>query len=662
MALPVPAGNGAPPRIAIDLGEIPYRPSAGPYGFERFARTREISQLQFAADKRSVYFVDNDGRVNNVFAMDLETGARRQVTHSEEPVAEFMVGHTGGYLIIVRDVGGNESDDLYRFDLHTGETLRLTDAGIGDSTMLCGVSPDDQRVYYAQTQDKRREAGLWQVDVDGSNARQLLSGDGRTLECDEVSPDGRYIVYGELIGFDTRHLGLLDLVTGQARSIMAVNGINNVDACFSEDQVYFRSALDSDGFRLWRYRIGEGAPVPVRLPLIEDLEGLSMHANGRAAVVDYRGRLTGRTAIFIDGFDAPTSFGLPPASIVGAVFSHDDPKVGIVFTETATMPRRYYRVGVGRPSLFYDANRSGIPEKELAEVRSLLIPAFDGLEIPVHLFIPNGTSARYPRPAIVVIHGGPDDHVDPRYQSSIQFIANRGFIVVAPNVRGSTGFGKRYASLDDGDWGGAHISDTVAVAAAVRRLDFVQADNLFVVGSSFGGFSVMSLVTRYPHTFRAAVNFFGFTELATFVASWPSYLQRHLHSALGFDPRHHPWRNWLLSPIYHLEQVRIPLQIHQGANDSRVPREQSDWLVQRLRRLGRTVEYFVYPDEGHGFSRLQNEADAYRRMIEFFRRYSKQNVINPARDARNLAFPIGRPSLDEIQIFPPANDIVRDWQ
>jgi dipeptidyl aminopeptidase/acylaminoacyl peptidase len=615
---PACAGDGRP-ALSVDLGDIPGRPQPPEFPFERFAQTRELAQLQFSADNHSVYFVDNDGRVNSVFAMDLDTRSIRQVTHFDDPVASFMVDHGGHFLVVVKDVQGNEHNDLYRFDLHTGKVLRLTDAGRGDTSMLCGISPDDKLVYYAQTRDNRREAGIWEIDSGGGAARQRLPGSGRTLECDEVSPDGHYLLYAELIGFDTRYLGLLDLATGETRSISAVPGINNLDGCFAGNDVYFRSALGSDGFRLWRYRIGDDQPAPVSLPFRNDLDSLSMYSEGRVAVVGYRDGLSGSSAVFIDGFSAPVNFGLAPASIVGAVFSHDDPQTGIVFTETATMPRRYYRVGSGAPSLLYDANQSGITSGQLAEARSLLVPSFDGLEIPLHLFIPNGTSRQRPRPVILFVHGGPEDHVDPLYLSNVQFLTNRGFIVAVPNVRGSTGFGKRYAALDDGDWGGAHIRDIVAVADAVRRLDFVDDGNLFLAGVSFGGFSVMSLITRYPDTFRAAVDFFGFTELGTFVDSWPFYLQRHLASALGFDPRIDRQRNWALSPIYHVDRIRIPLQIHQGANDSRVPREQSDWLVQRLRQLDREVEYFVYPDEGHGFTRLSNEALAYQRLVTFFR-------------------------------------------
>jgi dipeptidyl aminopeptidase/acylaminoacyl peptidase len=640
--------SGASGTLSVDLGDISQRRPPPEFPFERFAQMRELAQLQFSADNRSVYFVDNDGRVNNVFELELASRSTRQVTHFDEPVAAFMVDHGGRFLIIVKDVQGNENNDLYRFDLHSGEVLRLTDAGRGDTSMLCGISPDDKLVYYAQTREHRREAAIWEIDSDGGVARQRLPGDGRTFECDEVSPDGRYLLYAELIGFDTRHLGLLDLATGETRTISAAPGINNLDGSFAGNQVYFRSALGADGFRLWRYRIGDDQPTPVSLPFRNDLESLSMYAEGRVAVIRYRDELSGRSAIFVDGFGTPASFGLPPQSISGAVFSHNDPHTGIVFTETATTPRRYYHVGDGEPALLYDANRSGIRSDQLAEVRSLLIPSFDGLEIPVHLFIPNGTSKQHPRPVIFLIHGGPEDHVDPLYLSNVQFLANRGFIVVVPNVRGSTGFGRHYAALDDGDWGGAHVRDIVAVADAVRTLDFVDNGNLFLAGASFGGFSVMSLITQYPDTFRAAVDFFGFTELATFVNSWPLYLQRHQASALGFDPRIDRQRNRASSPIYHVDRIRIPLQIHQGANDSRVPREQSDWLVQRLRQLGRDVEYFVYADEGHGFTRLANERAAYQRLVAFCRRNLTQEARFPA---RRLQQPAGAPPWAERRLW-----------
>ncbi len=604
----------------IDLGEIPQRPTAPEFPFEAFFQTRRLSQIEFAPNNRTLYFLRNDGQVANVFTLDLTTRDMRQVTHYGESVAEFFVDPLGRHLITVRDIEGNETFDLYRFDLTSGIERRLTMTAVGDKCKVCGLSSDGASVYYSQTRNNQGSTDLWRRKLARDKASRLLTADGRVLECEAVSQDGRYLLFGELIGLSERPLGLLDLTTGKARDIMRAPGGNNVNGDFAADGVYFRSAWSSNRFRIWHYPFGSRMTQPVKLPFDYDIDFLSLYTGGRAAVVKYRTALTRRTAIFIDGFETPQAFGLPSEDIVDAGFSPNNLELGVIAIGNATTPLQYYRVGRGAPELIYDSNESKIDNTLFAEARSLHVPSFDGLEIPVHLFIPNGTSPANPRPAIVVIHGGPESHVDPMYMAKLQFLANRGFVVVTPNVRGSTGFGKRYALLDNGDWGGAHIRDTVEVANFIRMQDFVDGKNLFVAGASFGGFSVMSLITQYPDVFRAAANFFGFTELATFVDSWPPYLQRRVYADLGFDPRIDRARNRARSPFYHVERIRIPLQIHQGAHDPRVPRAQSDRVVKRMRELDHTVEYFVYADEGHGFTRLDNEQASLERMVTFFKR------------------------------------------
>lgn len=626
LTLPAPAIHAGDLSRAIDIRDIATRPVAPEYAFARFFATRPLQQPAFSADNRQLYFLGSSGQAVNVFALDLVDRSTRQVTRSPESISGFLVARGGGFLVLLRDTRGNGRYDLYRFDLSSGQTRQLTFATVGDATMACGLSPDDKLLYYAQTRDRRHEADLWQIEVATGRKRRLLAGNGRTLDCDAVSPGGRYLLYGERRGFDERRLGLLDLVSGKTQRIAAWRGVNNLDGCFAAAGVYFRSARDVDGFHLWHYRINAAAPVPVRLPMANDLDSLDIYADGAVVVLGYRAGLAGRTAVFPAELDVPLAFGFPPEQVKDAVFSDSNPQLGVISVETAGMPRRYYLVGKGPPQLLYDANRSGIDSRYFSESRSGWVRSFDGLKIPVHLFIPNGTSANRPRPVILFIHGGPEAHVDPGYSSEIQFLNNRGFIVVVPNVRGSTGYGKAFAALDNNDWGGGHIRDLVAVVAAVRELDFVDAGNVFVAGMSFGGFSVMSLVTRYPELVRAGADFFGFTELATFVDSWPRYLQQNLAVELGFDPRRDPVRNRAVSPLYHLDRVSIPLQIHQGVNDSRVPREQSDRVVQRLRDAGLTVEYFVYADEGHGFSRFENQRLAYERLVDFFRR---QQVTAP---------------------------------
>lgn len=245
--------------------------------------------------------------------------------------------------------------------------------------------------------------------------------------------------------------------------------------------------------------------------------------------------------------------------------------------------------------------------------------SFDGLKVPAHFFIPHGTSSQNKRPVIFWIHGGPEDHVDPEYSPRLQYMLSQGFIIVAPNVRGSTGFGKSYQYKDNGDWGGGHIKDIVAVAEYTRSLEFVDAKNLFIIGGSFGGFSVMSLITQYPEVFRAAVDIFGLIELASFMESWTPLQQNYWLSELGADPRKNEEFNRRVSPLYHLENIKIPLQVHQGANDIRVEKSQSDKLVARMKELGKPVEYHVYPDEGHGFTKFNNAQACYERSLNFFK-------------------------------------------
>lgn len=169
--------------------------------------------------------------------------------------------------------------------------------------------------------------------------------------------------------------------------------------------------------------------------------------------------------------------------------------------------------------------------------------------------------------------------------------------------------------------GGGHIKDIVAVADYTKTLDFVDKENVFIVGGSFGGFSVLSLITQYPKVFKAAVDIFGIIEMATFLESWPPIAQEYMITEMGGDPRKDKALNEKISPYYHVEKVQIPLQIHQGSNDIRVAKAQSDMLVKKMKKLGKEVEYIVYPDEGHGFLKFANTQRCFESIVTFYEKY-----------------------------------------
>jgi dipeptidyl aminopeptidase/acylaminoacyl peptidase len=212
---------------------------------------------------------------------------------------------------------------------------------------------------------------------------------------------------------------------------------------------------------------------------------------------------------------------------------------------------------------------------------------------------------------VLSIHGGPEAQELPVYAASglYQYWASRGIGVLAPNVRGSTGYGKTYQRLIHRDWGGDELKDFEAAARYLRSLDWVDAARLGVIGGSFGGFATLSCISRLPEYWAAAVDIFGPSNLLTAARSVPPTWRRMMAAWVG-DPETEA--DFLLSrsPITYVDQIRAPLFVIQGANDPRVVQAESDQIVDLLRRRGIDVRYDVYPDEGHGFTKRANELKA----------------------------------------------------
>jgi dipeptidyl aminopeptidase/acylaminoacyl peptidase len=189
--------------------------------------------------------------------------------------------------------------------------------------------------------------------------------------------------------------------------------------------------------------------------------------------------------------------------------------------------------------------------------------------------------------------------------------------VLAPNVRGSTGYGQSYQKLIHRDWGGDELKDFRAAAEYLRGLDWVDGDRLGVYGGSFGGFATLSCVSRLPEYWAAAVDIVGPSNLVTFAKAVPPTWRRMMAAWVG-DPETEPDFLMERSPITYVDQIRAPLFVIQGANDPRVVQAESDQIVERLRARGVEVRYDVYADEGHGFTKRSNELRAYRDLVGFF--------------------------------------------
>jgi dipeptidyl aminopeptidase/acylaminoacyl peptidase len=354
-----------------------------------------------------------------------------------------------------------------------------------------------------------------------------------------------------------------------------------------------------------------------------DIDEVAASADGRvlAWVENDRGWSRLRLRDLEAGADLPEPK-LPPGTIspldAGMSLSRDGGRLAIVWDQPGR-PADVYVVetatGDARPVT--ESRSAALAQLSLREPELIAYESFDGREIPAWLFRPEGDA---PAAFVLAVHGGPEAQERPNFRPVYQYLLSRGIGVLATNIRGSTGYGKAYQKLIHRDWGGGDLEDWRYAAEWLKAQPFVDAERLGVYGGSYGGFATLSCVTRLPEYWAAAVDIVGPSNLVTLARSVPPQWERFMAQWVG-DPNTE--EEFLLerSPISYVDHVKAALLVIQGAKDPRVKQAESDQMVDRLRELGREVEYEVFEDEGHGFTRYANEVRAYRLACDWLERH-----------------------------------------
>jgi dipeptidyl aminopeptidase/acylaminoacyl peptidase len=350
-----------------------------------------------------------------------------------------------------------------------------------------------------------------------------------------------------------------------------------------------------------------------------DVESVTLSADGRVLVwgvnVDGSSQLRGRDQISGADLTMPaitsglaSDLTLTPdgrSLVMGHYASTAPMNVTVVDLEAGTLrPLTTSRPGSADPSTFVDA----VP---------VHIPAGGDRHVPGYLYRPR----RDGRVGVLLsIHGGPSYQERPIYSmygGLYQYLLHHGIAVLAPNVRGSTGYGSAYQWAVHRDWGGVDLEDLATLAEYLRKQDWVDPDRIGLFGGSYGGFAVLSCVSRLPEmNWAAAVVLFGPSNLVTFARSQPATWRQMVRAVVG-DPDEDAEFLMSRSPVTYADQIRAPLFVIQGANDPRVPQAESDQIVQRLRGRGVEVRYDIYPDAGHGFGKREDQIRAYSDIGEF---------------------------------------------
>ena len=594
--------------------------------FDRYVPQRRFQQtVAISPDGTSIAYVANDGGQYNVWVRSIDgADARAITTFTDHAVRRVAWSPDGSSLAFAADHHGDEQVQIYIVDAAGGEPRRLTHADDRQFDLQDNpFSRDGRLLLYAGNDRDEMVQDLLVHDITSGTVRRIESVAGEFASSAAASPDGHWllaVVARSNTDADTAIVDLHDAESG-IRVLTPHDGeANYLPAGWLPDSsaIYVTTDADSE-FRSLAVCTLDGHLDTLVAP-DWDVEGFAQTRDGSIAawVVNEDGASVPYVATTAALGTDSSGVRVPvPEGVLGAFDVTADGSTIVGLWGTGTRPTDLVRIDVATGAIDHltDSRPPALLDTEPIAPVAVAFPTHDERRIPSWLYQPLGDG---PHPVVLSIHGGPEaqERAEYMYSGLYQYLLANGIGVLAPNVRGSTGYGVSYQKLIHRDWGGDELGDFERAVAYLRSLHWVDADRIAVFGGSFGGFATLSCVSRLPDLFAAGVSIVGPSNHVTLTRTAPPTWRPLMASWVG-DPDDD--RDFLMqrSPITYAEQIVAPLMVIQGANDPRVVQAESDQIVDALRARGVEVRYDVYEDEGHGFTKRSNEIKAIGDVAEF---------------------------------------------
>lgn len=588
--------------------------------FEQFTAIRRYQNtLAFSPDGAEIAYSVNTSGQFNLWRQSSDGGYPHQVTlSSEQAVRDIVWSPDGATLLYTADNRGDEYTKVYQIPPRGGQPEAIASEP-NVQYAIQGWSPDGRYIAFAGNDREPTDQDVLLHEVESGEVRRLVD-EGGLFYPTYWSPDSQQLLVVDVQSNTNNDVYLVDVSSGDMTLLTRHEGeVRYMPVGWAPDGSGFYLLTD-DGREftgLAFYRLSDESRDWVENPEW-DVEDAAVSADGHWLV--WSVNEDGYSRMFVRelaGDGKPRQIELPAGVLGTMTISKSGGKLGVLWQQ-ATHPSEVFVVDLetGEVNQITHSFLGGVDADELTQPELIRYPTFDGREIHAWLYRPEGVTGKIP--VVLSIHGGPEAQERPQYMYAglYQYLASRGIAVLAPNIRGSTGYGKTYQTLIHHDWGGDELKDLEAAAQYLRAQDWVDPDRIGVYGGSFGGFATLSCISRLPDYWAVAVDLVGPSNLVTFAKAVPPTWRRMMAQWVG-DPETEVDFLMSRSPVTYVEQIRTPLFVIQGANDPRVVKPESDQIVEQLRNLGVDVRYDVYDDEGHGFTKRENEIKAFRDIATF---------------------------------------------
>ncbi|HYE21127.1 MAG TPA: S9 family peptidase [Tepidisphaeraceae bacterium] len=622
------AQDAVGPPDALVADGLPPIPKSVAESVGRYTEFRGAVFRSWHPTRREMLVRTRFAETGQIHRLKMPGGARSQVTFFPDSVSGASYQPTAGdYFLFTKDVGGNEFNQIYRYDLSTGQHTLLTDGKSRNSGGLWNKKGD--RVVYTSSRRNRKDADFYVMDpADPRSDKMVSQSDGPGWGAIDWSPDGATFLIGKFVSANESHLYLMDAGTGErTRLTPDEKGVHWGGGQFAADGkgVYVTTDRAGEFSQLAYVDLATKAITILTPDLKWDVEDLDLSHDGKWLA--YVTNEDGLSVLHLMDTATRKEFGPPsfPAGQISALKWHKNNKDLALTLTSARSPSDVYSLDMETRKIdrWTESETGGLVTSNFVEPELIRWKSFDDRQISGFLYKPDPAKFPGKRPVIINIHGGPESQFRPGFMSSYNYYFNElGVAVIFPNVRGSSGYGKTFLTLDNGKLREDSVKDIGALLDHVATRPELDSQRVMITGGSYGGYMTLACSVHFADRIRCAVDVVGISNFVTFLEKTEPYRQDLRRVEYG-DERDPAMREWMtqIAPLTNVAKIKKPLFIVQGANDPRVPKQEADQMAAALKAQGTPVWYLLGKDEGHGFAKKKNFEFQFYATVEFVKRH-----------------------------------------